>query len=78
MMASTNETAAPLASALVRARRAGRGRRIALSSGTAPGSVSRLMDRRVFLTNCDGGLLAALLAAGAQQAGKLWRVGMLA
>jgi hypothetical protein len=36
------------------------------------------VNRRVFLAALSGGLLAAALAAGAQQAGKLWRVGMLA
>jgi len=43
-----DETTAPLASALVRAALAGRGRRIALSNGTASGSVIPLMDRRAF------------------------------
>jgi hypothetical protein len=38
-MATPDETAAPLASALVWAGRAGRGRRRALSNGTASGSV---------------------------------------
>jgi hypothetical protein len=51
-----DETAPPLASALVRAGRAGRGRRIAFSNGTAPGSVNLLMDRRAFLTTVTGGL----------------------
>ena len=66
MMAMPDETATPLASALVRAGRAGRGRRIALSNGTAPGSVNLLMDRRAFLTTVAGGLLAAPLDAEAR------------
>jgi hypothetical protein len=36
------------------------------------------MNRRSFLGILTGGLLTAPLAAEAQQAGKLWRVGMLA
>jgi len=35
------------------------------------------MDRRTFLGALAGGLLAAPLAAGAQQAGKVWRIGWL-
>ena len=35
------------------------------------------MDRRVFLSTLCGGLLAAPLAAEAQQAGKVYRVGYL-
>jgi putative ABC transport system substrate-binding protein len=35
------------------------------------------MNRRAFLTGLAGGLLAAPLAAGAQPAGKVWRVGHL-
>jgi len=35
------------------------------------------MDRRAFISGVTGGLLAAPLAAGAQQAGKVWRVGIL-
>jgi ABC-type uncharacterized transport system substrate-binding protein len=35
------------------------------------------MDRRVFLRAVAGGLLAAPLAAEAQQAGKVWRIGLL-
>ena len=34
------------------------------------------MDRRVFLGTMAGGLLAAPLAAEAQPAGKMWRIGM--
>ena len=35
------------------------------------------MDRRAFLSTLTGGLLAAPLAAGAQQAGKVYRIGYL-
>ena len=35
------------------------------------------MDRRAFIGTLAGGLLAAPLAAEAQQAGKIWRVGVL-
>jgi putative ABC transport system substrate-binding protein len=35
------------------------------------------MDRRMFLETLAGSLLAAPLAAGAQQAGKVWRIGLL-
>ena len=35
------------------------------------------MDRRAFLATLTGGLLAAPLAAAAQQAGKVWRIGYL-
>ncbi|MGH3481447.1 MAG: ABC transporter substrate binding protein, partial [Nocardioidaceae bacterium] len=35
------------------------------------------MERRRFLATIAGGLLAAPLAAGAQQRGKAWRVGFL-
>jgi len=35
------------------------------------------MDRRAFLGTLTGGLLAAPLAAGGQQVGKVWRVGFL-
>ncbi len=35
------------------------------------------MNRRVFLSAVTGGLLAAPLAAGAQQAGKVYRIGVL-
>ncbi|HET6278362.1 MAG TPA: hypothetical protein VFG08_06235, partial [Candidatus Polarisedimenticolia bacterium] len=35
------------------------------------------MERRTFLRALAGGLLAAPLAAGAQQAGKVYRVGIL-
>jgi hypothetical protein len=35
------------------------------------------MDRRAFLGALAGGLLAAPLAAGAQPAGKVWRVAVL-
>jgi len=77
MMAPADETAAPLASALVRAGWPRRGRRTALSNGPAPGSLISVLDRRAFLATLGGGLLAAPLAAGAQPAGKLWRIGYL-
>src|SRR5713226_2606710 len=35
-----------------------------------------MMERRTFLTVIAGGLLAAPLAAGAQQAGKVYRIGL--
>jgi hypothetical protein len=35
------------------------------------------MDRRAFLGTLAGGLLAAPLAAEAQQAGRVWRIGWL-
>jgi hypothetical protein len=35
------------------------------------------MNRRTFLSAVTGGLLAALLAAEAQQAGKVYRIGWL-
>jgi hypothetical protein len=38
-------------------------------------SVIRLMDRRGFIATLAGSLLAAPLAAGAQPAGKGWRIG---
>ena len=37
----------------------------------------RVMERRTFLGVMAGGLLAAPLAAEAQQAGKVYRIGML-
>jgi hypothetical protein len=67
MMATPDETTAPLAAALVRAGRAGSSRRIALSNGMASGSLILLMDRRAFLGTLPGGLLAAPLAAAGQQ-----------
>ena len=63
MIATPDETAAPLASALVRAGRAGSG---------------PLMDRRAFIGALTGGLLAAPLAAGAQLTGQRPRIGYLA
>jgi putative ABC transport system substrate-binding protein len=36
-----------------------------------------MMDRRTFMALVTGGLLAAALAAEAQQAGKVYRIGML-
>ena len=81
MNATSDETAPSLASALVRAGRAGSGRRIALSNETAsgsaiPGSAIPLMDRRAFLGTLAGGLLTAPLAVQAHQAGKVYRIGM--
>jgi putative ABC transport system substrate-binding protein len=35
------------------------------------------MDRRAFIAGITGGLLAAPLAAEGQQAGKVWRIGVL-
>jgi hypothetical protein len=35
------------------------------------------LDRRTFLGTLAGGLLAAPLAAGAQQAGKVYRIGLI-
>ena len=77
MIAAPDETVAPLASALVRAGRAGSGQRIALSNGAASRSVIPLVDRRAFVGTLAGGFLAAPLAAQAQQAGKVYRVGIL-
>jgi putative ABC transport system substrate-binding protein len=37
----------------------------------------RVVERRSFLGVIAGGLVAAPLAAGAQQAGKVWRIGFL-
>ena len=72
-----HETVAALASALVRAGRAGSGGRLALPHGSASGSVTPFMDRRAFIGTLAGGLLAAPLAAEAQQAGKVYRIGIL-
>jgi hypothetical protein len=62
MSATPDETAPSLASALVRAGRTGSGRRIALSNGTASGLVI-------------SSLLTAPIAAEAQQAAKIARIG---
>jgi len=35
------------------------------------------MDRRAFMALVSGGLLAAPLVAEAQQAGKVWRIGLV-
>src|SRR6266508_1136867 len=43
----------------------------------ADGSGDRVVDRRAFLGTVAGGLLAARLAAEAQEAGKVWRIGYL-
>src|SRR4029077_6100766 len=43
----------------------------------AGGSGDRVMERRTFLTLATGGLLAAPLAAGAQPAGKVYRIGYI-
>jgi hypothetical protein len=77
MIVTPDETVAPLASALVRAGRAGSGRRIALPNGTASGSVTPLMDRGAFISTFAGGLLAAPPAAEAQEATKVPRIGYL-
>ena len=39
--------------------------------------MTSMIDRRRFLGTAAGGLLAAPLAAGAQQAGRVYRVGIL-
>ena len=57
MIPTPDETAASLASALVRAGRAGGGQRIALSNGTASASVIPLMNRRAFMGTLAGGLV---------------------
>jgi hypothetical protein len=62
LITTPDETVAALASALVRARQARSGRRIALSNGAASGSVTPLMDRRAFIGILTCGLLAAPLA----------------
>jgi len=65
---AADETAAPLAPALVRAGWAGSRRRPALPNRTASGSVTPFVGRRAFIGTLAGGLLAAPLAAEAQQA----------
>jgi putative ABC transport system substrate-binding protein len=53
---------------------------IGLTSPVAPaagGPGDRVVDRRAFLATLIGSLLAAPLAAGAQQAGRVWRIGYL-
>jgi putative tryptophan/tyrosine transport system substrate-binding protein len=76
MMATADETAAPLASALVRAGWPGRVRRIALSNRPAPGPLISVLDRRAFLATLGGGLFVAPLAAEAQPAaGQVYRIG---
>ena len=77
MPPAADETVAPLASALVRAGWSGSGRRVALPNGPASGSVTPFMDRRAFIGTVAGGLLAAPLAAEAQQAATSHRVGLL-
>jgi len=74
---ASDETLASLASALVRARWSGSRRRLTVPNGTASGSVTPFMDRRAFLGGLAGGLLAAPFAAEAQQAGKVYRIGLL-
>jgi len=66
MIVTLDETVPPLASALVRAERAGSGRRTALADGAASGPVTPSMDRRAFIGTLAGGLPAAPLASGAQ------------
>jgi len=39
--------------------------------------MTSVMDRRAFMSGIAGGLLAAPLAAGAQPAGKIFRIGIL-
>ena len=39
--------------------------------------VTSVIDRRAFITGVAGGFLAAPRAAGAQQAGKVYRIGFL-
>ena len=77
MSATPDETAASLDPALVRGGRSGSGRRPALPNGVALGSVTPLMDRRAFLGTLAGGLLAAPLAAEAQEGRKVPRIGVL-
>ena len=77
MIATSNETTPPLASALVRAGGSGSGRRVTLPNGPASGSVTPFMDRRMFLGTMTGSLLAAPLAAEAQQPGKAYRIGVI-
>ena len=72
-----DETVPPLASALVRARRARSGRTIALPNAAASGSVTPFMDRRAFIAAVGGGLLAAPLVAQAQQGARVVRIGYL-
>src|SRR5205823_5812225 len=47
------------------------------TSGMVQSSEAHLMERRTFMTLVSGGLLAAPLAAEAQQAGKVARIGYL-
>jgi putative ABC transport system substrate-binding protein len=46
-------------------------------TAAAGGSGDRVMNRRAFIGTLAGGLLAAPLAADAQTAGKVYRIGVL-
>ena len=76
MPPAADETTAPMASTLVRAGRAGSGRRTAIAHGTLSRSVIPLVDRRAFIGTLAGSLLAAPLAAEAQMT-KIPHVGMI-
>ena len=73
----SDETTAPMASALVRAGWSGSSRRIALPYGTASGPVIPPMDRLTFVGTLAGSLLAAPLTVNAQQVAGMPRVGHL-
>ena len=77
MIAPSDETAPPLAAALVRAGWSGSGRRVALPNGPASRSVTHFMDRRAFIGTLTGGLLTRPLATEAQSAAKVPRIGIV-